>query len=258
MNCWLKKMVQLWRTPTWEYLHDNFTKVQIQKHCRQLGLTKVWLTKDKLVDMIMRHHRSNLTAQAIGSRGTDEPDPLADIWLELCDIKKNMNKKDTKIEELNDLLKNAHITINRLNDRISTLEEQIIRQRIPSTVNMDDEKTILLLGNGNLNEVCLSDLEEGCSVKTVKDSTVDLLQCWVNEKLEWAPDKCIIYCGINDLLETQDVGKTLDDLGNLTSELKIRNENIEVFVCELAPSLKNDLNGRIDNFNKKNWMSGVM
>ena len=198
----------------------------------------------------MNHHRSNVTAQAADSQDADDPDPFADIWLELHDIKENMNKKETKIEELNDLLKNAHITINRLNDRISTLEEQIIRQQFPSPVNMDDEKT-LLLGDDNLNEVRLSDLEDGCSVKTIKDSTVDLLQCWVNEKLEWAPDKCIIYCGMNDLVDADDVGKILDDFGNLTSELKNKNENIEVFACELAPNLKNDLDVKINNFNNK-------
>ncbi|KAK3880567.1 hypothetical protein Pcinc_014963 [Petrolisthes cinctipes] len=42
--------------PTKEYLY-NLTKLQLQKRCRNIGLTNVWANKDQLVDKIMAHHR---------------------------------------------------------------------------------------------------------------------------------------------------------------------------------------------------------
>ena len=51
--------------PTREYLEKNFNKPDLQKRCRELGLTKVWVTKDELITMILRQ----LIPQA-----TDNPD----------------------------------------------------------------------------------------------------------------------------------------------------------------------------------------
>ena len=235
--------------PTREYLLKNFTKIQLQKHCRQMGISQIWVTKDKLADLIMRIHQSNLVDQASSTQDEDVTDPLEKIRLELQEIKKSMAQKDILIEELNDLLKNAHVTINRLNDRLTTLEEQVTNQPSPAAPVLCNKT--LLLGDDNLREVRLSDLEENCSVKTVNDTTMDLLKCWVSEKLEWVPDKCIIYCGMNDLIENENLNEVLDDLGSLTSELKNKNENVELFVCELAPSLKEEMNARFSAFNDK-------
>ena len=44
--------------PTREYLCNNFTKSQLQKHCQQLGLQKVLVNKVELVDMILRLTRT--------------------------------------------------------------------------------------------------------------------------------------------------------------------------------------------------------
>lgn len=38
--------------PTREYLH-NFHKADLQKRCRELGITKVWVNKEQLIDMIL-------------------------------------------------------------------------------------------------------------------------------------------------------------------------------------------------------------
>ena len=45
--------------PTWEYLYENFKKADLQNHCRQLGLQGIWTTKEKLIDKIVGHSRSN-------------------------------------------------------------------------------------------------------------------------------------------------------------------------------------------------------
>ncbi|KAK3859075.1 hypothetical protein Pcinc_034774 [Petrolisthes cinctipes] len=39
--------------PTWDFLNKNFTKTELQKHCRELGFNKIWVTKEKLIEMIL-------------------------------------------------------------------------------------------------------------------------------------------------------------------------------------------------------------
>ena len=163
--------------------------------------------------------------------------------------KVKMTRKDSEIEELNEMLKTAHVTINRLNDRITRLEDQIEQQN--ADTEMPTEEKTLLLGDDNLSEVRVSDLNEQCSVKSIKDINMDLLRCWVNERLDIIPTKCIIYCGLNDLIENENIGSVLDDLGSLISELKNKNEEIDFYVCELAPSLNEDIDNKITSFNEK-------
>ena len=45
--------------PTREFLHTNFKKEDLQKHCRDLGFSRVWVNKDKLIDMILENHRNS-------------------------------------------------------------------------------------------------------------------------------------------------------------------------------------------------------
>ena len=151
------------------------------------------------------------------------------------------------------MLKSAHVTINRLNDRISTLEEKLQNSTPGPDVNQEtpEKELTLLIGDNNLSEVRLSDLDDNCSVKTIKDTTMDLAGCWVKEKLEIKPTNCVIYCGINDLAENEDVNGILDDLGFFISELKQKNENIKISVCELAPQMKRDIDDKIGQYNDK-------
>ncbi len=44
--------------PTREYLNNNFTKAALQKRCRELGLTKIWVTKYQLISMIIDNTQS--------------------------------------------------------------------------------------------------------------------------------------------------------------------------------------------------------
>ena len=235
--------------PTREYLCNNFTKSQLQKHCRQLGLQKVWVNKIELVDMILRSTRTTEHERAVDTRDQSTAELLEKFLQDIDEVKENIAKKDSEIRELNEMLKNAHVTINRLNDRITTLEDQIGNQDINS--NIPKEEKILLLGDDNLREVRVSDLNELCSVKSIKDINLDLLKCWINERLDIIPTKCILYCGLNDLNENDNVNSVLDDLGSVISELKTKNEEIELFVCELAPSLNENIDTKIIDFNEK-------
>ena len=235
--------------PTREYLFDNFTVAELRKHCRHLGLTKVWVNKDTLVDMILRSTRSLTTERTPDSQDQPQKDLLETILLELDSLKTHVVRKDSEIQELNEMLKKAHVAINRLNDRITRLEDQIEHQNI-DTGKPKEEKT-LLLGDDNLNEARISDLDESCSIKSIKDVNFDLMKCWISEKLDIIPTKCMIYCGLNDLQENENISSVLDDLGSLISELKNINEEVELFVSELAPSLDENIDNKINIFNDK-------
>ena len=246
-NCNLPSL----ENPTRDFLLKNFTVLELRKQCRHLGVPKMWVKKEELVEMILRSTQSSSYERAADTQESDPQtmDLLRSICQELDDIKGNMAKKDSEIEELNEMLKKAHVTINRLNDRITTLEDQIVHQN--ADTEMPTEEKTLLLGDDNLNKVRVSDLKEHCSVKSIKDINMDLLRCWVNERLDIIPTKCIIYCGLNDLTENENTSSILDDLGSLISELKNKNEEIDLYVCELAPSFNENINNKITSFNEK-------
>ncbi|KAK3888611.1 hypothetical protein Pcinc_007337 [Petrolisthes cinctipes] len=56
------------RFPTRDYLQKPFNKPDHQKWCRELGLTKVWVTKDELIKIILQKCQSK-------PRAPDEEDP---------------------------------------------------------------------------------------------------------------------------------------------------------------------------------------
>ena len=149
--------------------------------------------------MILRSTRCTELERTHDSQDQSPRDLLESFRQELENLKDNMTRKDSEIEELNEMLKNAHVTINRLNDRITRLEDKIGQQNV-ETARPREERT-LLLGDDNLNEIRISDLDENCSIKSIKDVNFDLMKCWVNEKLDVIPTKCIIYCGLNDLIK---------------------------------------------------------
>ena len=90
--------------PTWDYLFNNFTKPQLQKHCRQLGLSKIWQTKEKLIDMIMKSHQSTRRDDSSRNQEDQSPDLLAKIIEELDSIKEKLGIKDVEIEQLNEII----------------------------------------------------------------------------------------------------------------------------------------------------------
>ena len=118
------------QNPTWDFLFSNFTVVQLRKHCRHIGLNSVWKRKDELVDMIMNKHQLTRKNGTLSSQSNHMVDALEKVYLEIGNIKENLELKDMEICELNELLKTANVTINRLNDRITALEDQI-NGRVP-------------------------------------------------------------------------------------------------------------------------------
>ena len=250
--------------PTWEFLNSNYKKTELQKHCRDIGITKVWYTKDKLIDMILEKHRTSRTDISENNVQDHELTPRR-AMKGMEELRERINIRDLDIEELNELLKAANITINKLNDRVSSLEEQIsVLQRTctapQQTTPTPQEVTpalplpegSLLLGDTNLSTVRMSDLHKQCSVRTIKDANIDLINCWVSEKLQWAPNCCILYCGIQDIFDGSQSGDIFDRLGSLIASLKEVNEEMKIFICELAPVPQvQEFDEKINSFNNQ-------
>ena len=249
--------------PTWDFLFNNFNKLDLQKHCRRLGLTKIWTTKANLIDMILQAQRPP-RAQEESDEGEEPEDPLQNIYRELREMREILRVKDAEIEELNILVKTANVTINRLSDRVTTLEEKVKENEINNRESprmlqssLAPEKT-LFLGDSNLSDVISSDLHEDCLIRTLQGATLDLSRCWIREQLDWSPARCVLYCGIHDLMEENSPSSILDNLGYLITDLKAKNENIKIMVCELVPSLNDeDLDDKINLYNQKlcEWSS---
>lgn len=235
---------------SWDYIYKTFKKPELQKHCRTLGINKVWMTKDKLVDAIVNSQRSTW-------RKENPTDPIEKLQGEIEDLRKKVTMKDNEIEELNTVIKSTQVIINRLNDRMSALEKQvkmgernIMRPQEPTSVTTPERS--LLIGDSNLNEAFPSDLSEHCKIRTIHEATMDLLSCWIEEKLDWTPDRCFIYCGIQDLIENVSPEVVLDNLGSVITILKSKKDAMRISVCELAPVPENEeLNCRINQYNTK-------
>ena len=110
--------------PTWEFLHSNFRKAELQKHCRDIGITKVWVTKEKLIDMIIEKSRSS-RPNVSGSTAENREISPREAMKGVEELRERINIRGMEIEEFHELLKAAHVTINKLNDCLSSLEEQV-------------------------------------------------------------------------------------------------------------------------------------
>ena len=49
------------------------------------------------------------------------------------------------------------------------------------------------------------------------------------------PTTCVIYYGVNDIIDKTPSDKILDDLGSLTSDLKEKNGGTNLYVCQVVP-----------------------
>ncbi|KAK3852968.1 hypothetical protein Pcinc_040466 [Petrolisthes cinctipes] len=363
------------RFPTRDYLEKTFNKPDLQKWCRELGLTKVWVTKDELIKMILQNCQSK-------PRAPDEQDPaltpgdiipaptsLGDSWQvppsfgnspsasrppndpetpttlsgllpsgwceitftppnvsespspptdnpetdptpsddsrsalppsnnlpqappvptasdDLCppstspvsgqttsthpdirhtvsashyitkeseatqiDVQKltkdiatimmKLETKDLEIELMSTEIKAAYATIENLQKRVSDLEQQTQKRSNQSTqaANPPYPTSSLLLGDNNLRRVLRSDLTDTSSVKTVTGANMDLLRSWVNEKLNRIPLECVIYGGMYDILHDVAPEIILDNLGCLISDLKEKNTDMKINVCQIVPT----------------------
>lgn len=208
---------------------------------------------------------------------------LENLTKDIVTIKSKLQTKDNEIELLNGEVKTAYTVIGLLQERISELEQQNRRTNeqqdtsitveatpahndLESGVHRDarlhgatfnanttavpEEKKSLLLGDSNLQLVRTSDLEN-CSIRTIKEADVDLLRCWVSEKLNWSPTTCYIYAGLYDLKNNMDPVSILDNIAALVGELKEKNNRMKIFISQLAPTIiSEEFQARIGDLNE--------
>lgn len=322
--------------PTEEYLHHNFTKVQLQKHCRSLGVTNVWATKDALVEMIMQatsdqsvaDNTSNTSQNSTPntSETSDEQQVTHNVEAENSDVNEIKELKNnvrtlnaavqklttrmatleagvtrndppsststvsqpsvtTAVKELSDRLTALETTLRndtstqplpnqghdytRLEHRVTALEAAVgasghtrindlsdSRESHPTQVASKPPANTLLIGDSNLKNIRMSDLTRTCRVRTIREANIDLMRDWVKEQLQWTPDTCVIYGGMFDLLEGSDVNDIITHLSALICELKNRNDEMNVFVCQPVSFPHNEsMQTKISDLNEqiKKW-----
>lgn len=245
--------------PTREFL-QTITKRDLQIHCRDLGFDSVWVNKDELIDKIIQHSRSsNPTTNNIsqhlqtGNFEMNETQRLEHFITVMNakfeSVNETLMKKSEELEECKNRLLVAENKIQTLSQKIEVYATS--NSRI-ETCPPKHEK-ILLIGDSGLKEIKSSDLSEHCIIRTIPGGNIDLLKSWITERLEYPIKECIIYGGAQDVMDTSlRIDKILDDLGELISELKRKNENIIVRVCELVPNLiSSEMNDRTVAYNLK-------
>lgn len=61
----------------------------------------------------------------------------------------------------------------------------------------------------------------------------------------------MIFCGVNDITNETPSDKFLDDFGSLTSDLKEKNGDIKVYVCQIVPHVRLDqFSGQSEAYNE--------
>lgn len=247
--------------PTREFLDKNFRKPDLQKRCLELGITNIWTRKTDLIDLILNKlpplPSSSETSEAtqqdtttpdatqLSSPPTETmPTAIHDDMAEMntqemtkC-IKTIMSKlevKDQEIDLLSTEMKAAYATIEVLQKRITELEQKDGDEECHASVVITQTASSLLLGDTNLRQVLCSDLEKNCQIKTITGANMNLLRSWVTEKITQIPSKCVIYNGINDILEGELPATILDNLGSLISDLKEKNNSMKICVCQVVP-----------------------
>lgn len=177
---------------------------------------------------------------------------LLHIAREVKMMKSKLETKDMEIELLNAEVKAAYHTIEHLQQRVTELEKHHCGngEQNTSTGDTAPPKTCLLLGDKNLSTIRRSDLHPSCCVRTIPGANMDLLRSWVSEKLSTSPSKCIIYSGTVDIIEEHSTANILDNLGSLISDLKEKNNNMNVSVCQIVPyTMQKEIKDKIEDFN---------
>lgn len=259
--------------PSWDFL-NGIKKPELQIRCRELGINKIFVTKDKLIQMIMeKHNLSRLSGSE--SSEVQEGISICKCTSDVNKLKDQIKTKDQEIEDLREMLKSSHVSINKLSDRLSLIEEQIMRLPTgvePSTSQREEtipspppKERILLLGDTNLSCALASDMDSHCSIRTIRGANIDLVKCWVTEKLHWVPTKCILYCGLQDILNNVPTLDIFENLDSLVINLKEINEAMEISICQLAPTLMvekyddkiNDYNNKLVKWSSDNGISHI-
>ncbi|KAK3884771.1 hypothetical protein Pcinc_010957 [Petrolisthes cinctipes] len=130
--------------PTAEFLDRNFTKTQLQKHGRDLGVKNVWIKKNLLIEQIMEKHQMK-------KQHSDDPAPatstdvgesvdLDNKVTENIDVALNDNG-ETVNSDLSEQMKKICDVLKQLCDRVTALESGNTGDAV-TTLTLDHRCTV--------------------------------------------------------------------------------------------------------------------
>lgn len=199
-------------------------------------------------------NNSQSTNSAPDVQGDKTEIDIHTIAREMKNITDKFAMKDLEIELLSEEVKTAYQIIAALQQRVTMLEQRNTSSDEEQRQPLADNKPMphcLLLGDSNLCRVLSSDLGDNCSVKTINGANIDSIRRWIPEQFHKTPTECVLYCGINDILDESPHENVLDNIGALVSELKEKNCNMKVYVCQIVPpSVLLDSKENIESFNE--------
>ena len=214
--------------PTSETLRKNYTKGELQKFCQEIEIGGIWTTKEILIDKILSYFARKNGASPDGTvedeqETTSNHEELnVNVLQEM--LKKHAKDTNSRFQQVHQALAEKDKEIEELKTKLFLAEERLktLQEHLDSRCENDLEgsKKTLLIGDSTLQEMKTSDLQEDVIIRTLPDANIRLLKSWIVEKLDCPLKECIIYCGLQDLLdENVDVDQTLDHIGTVVSEL---------------------------------------
>jgi len=246
-------------TPTREELL-KLTKNELQKLCRQQKLNNIWVKKNELIDMLIVNARNTSDTNEVDDHlvqnndQSNENQYIRQFILETNTrfeaVNHKLNEKEKEVKALKNRLVSAEHMIERLQQKMDSYDNA---SNTTSNMQSTNEAKTLILGDSSLKEMKSSDLAEHCKIRTIPGANLDLLKCWVTDMLTYKVKECVIHCGVQDLFEPNSKVETiLDALGALVAELRTKNEDITVKICELIPCIDSTImENRVENFNLK-------
>ena len=256
------------RNPTFDFLHSNYKKSELQKFCSQLQLGGIWTTKEKLIEKLIVHfstsNRSPSSRQSTAEDIYDRDNEGVSDLIERFEL--FMRETNDNFYVVNNSLAEKEREINELKTKLflaeetnRSLQEELGNKKQDNNEDEISTKKILLIGDSCLQEVRNTDLQDDVIIRTLPDANMAMLRSWIDEKLTHSLKECIICCGMQDLLEVETTPEeAINHLETLVANLKENSEDIKIKVCELVPSLKSEeIADKINQFNAKleEWSS---
>ncbi len=189
-------------------------------------------------------------------RAAPPPCVISKLTKDVEKIKERLVTKDMEIDLLQTEVKTAYSVIDLLKQKIKELKKQINSNRPPQQqgvieTTINTLQRILLLGDENWTHAKVSDVQKNVSIRTIKEANIDLLKCWVSEKLNFISTLCIIYCGIYDIIENVCFETIFDNYSSLVSEPKEKNNNMTIHECQFAPVIRSqETQAKICDYNE--------
>ena len=181
--------------PTFDFLHSNYSKSELQKFGSKLKLKGIWTTKEKVIERLTTYFSTlNRPSSSLPRTTTEEShdkenDGVLSDLIERFEI--FMRETNDNFYVLNNNIAEKEREINELKTKLFLAEETIKslqeakdkKGQAQNDVEDCGEKKILLIGDSSLQEVKNDDLQGNVVVRTLPDANIAMLRSWIEEKL---------------------------------------------------------------------------